>query len=322
MSVNYESETVGAIMSKRVPTCHGDDTQRVVLALTSGKKWDSVHNIYVVERSKLLGVIHVSELLHANKRTTARELMEPPGQTLGPNEDQENAIFYAIRDDVIAIPVVSERGRFLGAVTAHTLIDIMHQEHVEDALLTAGIHGKASHITKLAAERTFLIVRGRAPWLIFGLLVGLGLGVISSFFEHALQANVAIAYFIPVVAYIADSVGTQSEAIAVRALATLKINYPLYLAKELLVGCMLGILVGALGGFGAMLIAHSLHIGLAVALSLLVASIIAAVLAALIPMIFKWLGKDPALGSGPLATALQDLISILVYFSFAMFLAT
>lgn len=320
MSGSYQSETIGAIMSRHVPTCHGDDTQRVILALTSGKKWDSVHNIYVVERGKLLGVVHVAALLHAGKRATARELMEVPGQTLSPDEDQENAIFYAIRDDVIAIPVVSSSGRFLGAVTAHTLIDIMHDEHVEDALLTAGIHGKASHITKLAAERTFLIVRGRAPWLIFGLLVGLGLGLLSSFFEHALQANVAIAYFIPVVAYIADSVGTQSEAIAVRALATLKINYPLYLIKELLVGSMLGVLVGVLGGVGAMLIAHSPYIGLAVGLALFVASVIAAVLAALIPMMFKLLGKDPALGSGPLATALQDLISILVYFSFAMLL--
>lgn len=318
MGSRFKPETVGAVMSTNVPVCAPDDTQRAVLAYISGKQWESVHNIYVVENRKLKGMLHISALLRANKRKTARELMTPIVQVLAPEEDQEKAVFYAIKDDILAIPVVNSKNHFLGAITARALIGIMHDEHVEDALLTAGIHGKATHVAKLAAERTLLIVKGRAPWLIFGLAVGLGLGLISRLFEAALEANVAIAFFIPVVAYIADSVGTQSEAIAVRALATLKINYPLYLAKELLVGCMLGVLMGALGGAGAALIAQSGQIGIVVAISLFVASAIAAVLAALIPMIFKVLGKDPALGSGPLATALQDLISILVYFAIAM----
>ncbi len=218
--------------------------------------------------------------------------------------------------NIIAIPVVDGQGNFLGAVTAHSIVDIMHKEHVEDALLTAGIRG-GSNVVKLAAEHTSLIVRSRAPWLIFGLLVGLGLGFISSRFEESLQRTVAIAYFIPVVAYIADSVGTQSEAIAVRALAMLKVNQFAYLFKELLVGLVLGLIVGTLGGIGAMLIASSTKIGIVVALALFVASTIAAVIAALSPIIFKRLGKDPALGSGPLATALQDVISILVYFILA-----
>jgi magnesium transporter len=163
-----------------------------------------------------------------------------------------------------------------------------------------------------------LVVQSRAPWLIVGLFVGLGLGLISSWFEESLQKTVALAYFIPVVAYIADSVGTQSEAIAVRALATVKLDYKGYLFKELLVGVTLGVLMGLIGGLGATLIGKSLQIGLVVGLSLFVASAVASVVASLLPILFKISGKDPALGSGPLATALQDVISVIIYFAFAI----
>ncbi|HEU5187624.1 MAG TPA: magnesium transporter, partial [Candidatus Saccharimonadales bacterium] len=303
-------ETVGSIMATTVPTCFAGQTKTDILNIFLGKKWASVHNVYVLdEHKRLLGIVYIDSLLAAESKTTAKDLMVSVRESLRKHDDKEKAIYLAIKDDIIAIPVVDEHEVFVGAVTAHGLVDVMHNEHIEDTLLTAGIRGTPAHIAQLATERTALIVRSRAPWLVFGLTVGLGLGLISSLFEDALAANVAIAFFIPVVAYIADSVGTQSEAIAVRALATLKINPGLYLSKELLVGVMLGSLMGILGGLGAWAISQQATIGLAVGLSLFVASIIAATLAAAIPMIFKAMGKDPALGSGPLATALQDVIS-------------
>ncbi|HVI69791.1 MAG TPA: magnesium transporter, partial [Magnetospirillaceae bacterium] len=276
-------------------------------------------NVYVVDsQKKLLGIIDVASLIQADHTVRADVMMKPTAVFLHPEADQEKAVFMAVKDDVVTIPVIDHDGHFLGSVTAHTIIDIMHAEHIEDSLLTAGLRRGKSQIFKLATERTGLIVRSRAPWLIFGLAVGLGLGLISSFFETQLQEKVALAYFIPVVAYIADSVGTQTEAIAVRALATMKIGVWRYLGKELLVGLVLGVTMGVLGGFGAWFIAQSPEIGLIVALSLFFASTVAAVMAAAIPMIFKKLGKDPALGSGPLATAFQDVISVLIYFLFAV----
>jgi len=322
MSRRNASESIAAIMSKNVPTCQLGDGQTALMAIISSRQWASVHNVYVLDsHGKLRGLVHIDKLLRSPKNANAESIMSQPKVVLHPDDDQELAVFEAIKNDIIAVPVTDEKGLFIGAVTAYHIIDVMHAEHVEDILITAGIHGKTSNIVKLATDRTLLVVRSRAPWLIFGLTVGLGLGVISSFFEEQLQANVAIAYFIPVVAYIADSVGTQSEAIAIRALATLKINPFLYIFKELIVGAMLGALMGLLGGVGAYFIAGgSLSIGLAVGFSLLVASFIAAALASLIPMVFKALGKDPALGSGPLATALQDVISIVIYFVFATWL--
>jgi len=321
MNSTSAPDTIAQLMTRNVPLCHPTDTFSQVLHLVATNEWESVHHIYVIdENKKLLGTVDLAPITQVNHEAQVADIMQPVGITLHPDDDQEKAVFLAVKNDLIAIPVVQKDNTFVGAITAHEIITVMHDEHIEDALLTAGVRSKGSSVIKLATERTGLVVLSRAPWLLFGLLAGLGLGLISSWFEESLQKTVALAYFIPVVAYIADSVGTQSEAIAVRALATLKINPLNYLIKELLAGAALGIVLGLLGGIGAAFIAGSLKIGTVVALSLAIASTVAAVMATSIPILFKKLKKDPALASGPLATALQDLVSVAVYFALATWL--
>jgi len=316
----YAPETIGSVMSVRIPVCHPDDDLRAILKQIAAHSWDSVRNVYVVEAKKLLGYIDMAQLIQSDHSIKARDLMKNPSDVLHPEEDQEKAVFLAVKDNDVTLPVVDREGRLLGAVTARRIIDIMHVEHLEDSLLASGVRRGTGGIqfTKLITERTGLIVRSRAPWLIVGLAAGLGLGLISSFFEETLQKSIALAYFVPVVAYVADSVGTQSGTISVRALATMKLSYRKYLFKELLTGIALGLLMGVLGTIGAIIIARSVHVGLVVGAALFVASAVAAVLATAVSIFFKVIGKDPALGSGPLATALQDVISVIIYFAFAV----
>ncbi len=244
--------------------------------------------------------------------------METPRALLQPSTDREQAIFLAITEDRDEIPVVDSDGRLVGAVTSQAIIDTMHRSHFEDILLRAGVQTTGRQVLDDSADRVRIAVRSRAPWLLFGLLAGLGLSVISSQFEATLQETIALAFFPPVIAYIADSVGTQSEAIAIRAFAITDVDYGNYIQQELLVGIVLGTMIGILGGVGAAVIAASPQIGFVVGLSLFVSSTVATVLASLIPIGFIFLDVDPALGSGPLATALQDAFSIAIYFLFAL----
>lgn len=320
-TATYRTETVGSIMSRSIPTCHLNDTLGEVLKNLSSQSWDTIRNIYVVDNERhLLGFIDLATV-HSAHKSKINDLMKPAKSFLRPEEDQEKAVFMAIRDDIISIPVVDNGNRLLGAVTAHTLIDVLHAEHIEDALVTAGIRGRGSNIFKLATARTGLVVRSRIPWLILGLMGGLLLGFISSFFEESLKASIALAYFVPVVAYVADSVGVQTETITIRAIANVKINFLSYLLKEASVGVILGLVMGFLGGLGALVISHSGEVALVVGLALFVASVVATCLKTIVPMAFKSLDKDPALASGPLSTALQDVISVLIYFLFAVVIA-
>lgn len=318
---DYPAETVGTRMSTNVPVYTQDTRFHTIVEDLFTRHWDSIRAIYIVdEQGKLVGVVDIAQTQNIRETARLADIMSDPTATLRPHADQEKAVFLAIRDNVASIPVTDKHDQLLGAVTGHAIIDIMHEEHIEDAMLTAGVRSGQANIVKLASDRIRLVVRSRAPWLVAGLLIGMGLGLITSFFEQTLEASIALAFFIPVIAYIADSVGTQSSTITVRALATMKLNHGKYILREFTVGVCLGIIMGILGALGALIISQSADVALVVGLTLLSASTIASVLASVVPMTLRALGKDPALGSGPLATALQDILSLLIYFLFAMWI--
>lgn len=297
----------------------GTSCAQIISQLAKDVEWDDIHHVYLIDdHQKFLGYAPLSKAIKAPK-LKLKDIMQKAPAILHVDADQEEAVFEAVRTDLDAIPVVDDKGRLKGVVTASSILDVMHREHIEDVLFASGIRRKGeTNFVKLAAGRLLPVLRTRAPWLIAGSFVGISLGFVSSQFEAALEKTLALAYFIPVIAYIADSVGTQSEAITVRALATLKLNYTTYLLREIAIGFMLGAILGVMGALGSWLIGGDPAVALVVGLSLITASTLATGLAALIPILFKKAGKDPALGSGPIATALQDILSIIVYFVFAL----
>lgn len=318
MSNNYPAESVGSIMATNVLIAHPTQTLTDILHKIATETWDDIQYTFVVDSHNLLvGIVDMAQFARGHNSMQIRDFMTEPPATIRPNADQEKAVHIAIANDITAVPVVDKQGIFLGAVVAGKIIDVMHVEHLEDALLASGIRKRGSNILKLAKSRYTDVVATRAPWLIFGAIAGLGLGFIVSIFEETLAKNVAIAFFIPVVAYIADSVGAQSQTITVRALATLKLKRAHYIFRELVIGLMLGVILGGIGVLGATLISQSISVGLIVGLSLFAACTTASILASTIVLTLKALGKDPALGGGPIATAFQDIISVLIYFAFA-----
>jgi magnesium transporter len=322
-STPYPADSAGSIMSTQIPICNPTTTcGEAIKKLAQDVEWDDIHHLYIVDDGKkLLGYVRIAVLVQKPAATQLTDFIKPFGETLHAADDQEKAVFVSVKNDLDAIPVVNDNNQLVGAVTAKTIIDIMHNEHVEDVLFASGISrrsGEGMGLLQLATSRLLPVLKTRAPWLIIGAFVGIALGLVSSQFQAALEKTIALAYFIPVVAYIADSVGTQSEAITVRALATLKLNYLTYIGREIAIGFLLGIILGAMGAIGALIISGNVQIAVVVGASLVTASMLATTMASLIPIIFKKLGKDPALGSGPIATALQDILSIVIYFVFAL----
>jgi magnesium transporter len=131
-------------------------------------------------------------------------------------------------------------------------------------------------------------------------------------FEHQLEDRVVMASFLPGVVYMADAVGTQTETVVIRGLS---VGVPIHriMRRELVTGLLIGVGVAALF-LGVGLVGwHEHDVILGVALSLLAACSTATVAAMLLPAALAGTGRDPAFGSGPLATVLQDLLSIAVY---------
>ncbi len=162
------------------------------------------------------------------------------------------------------------------------------------------------------------LIEHRVPWLFVGLLGGLLTAFIISQFEEILSSDVRLVFFIPLIVYLSDAVGTQTETIYVRALAYKKnIHFLKYIIKESLVGLGLGTIFGIILGTAATYWLSSSEIGLAVGMAVFVNLLIAPLLTLFISHVIHKHRADPALGAGPVATIIQDLVSLLIYFAVA-----
>ncbi len=166
-------------------------------------------------------------------------------------------------------------------------------------------------------EPMTLMVEHRFPWLAVGLVGGIGLTLLASNFEELLSKNLALSYFVPVIVYMASAVGQQTEIVYIRNLNKKRTHFLIYLAKELLLCGMMGILFGSLIGLFAFFMFKSVQIATSVGLAMAVTMSIAPFISLTVPTVLKKVHKDPAVGTGPFVTVIQDFTSLLIYFAIA-----
>lgn len=169
-------------------------------------------------------------------------------------------------------------------------------------------------------ENISLLIEHRLPWLFVGLLGGIGLTLVSSGFEEVLVKNIGLAYFIPVIVYMASAVGTQTDTVYVRNLGKKRTKFSTYLFKELCLAIVLGALFGILISLFAFLVFKNWSIAMTVGLSMFVTMSIAPIIALTIPTLLKREHTDPAVGTGPFVTVIQDFTSLFIYFLIASFI--
>lgn len=153
----------------------------------------------------------------------------------------------------------------------------------------------------------------RAPALFIGLILGIGISFVTSNFEKVLSQNIKAAYFLPFVVFIADAIGTQTEAIYSRDLKTGRAKFSNYLYKELALGLIFGGIFGLISGGVAYLWLHDALLAISVSVSSFLAITTAPLVALLVAHTFQSVHKDPAAGTGPVATVIQDMLSVVIY---------
>lgn len=169
-------------------------------------------------------------------------------------------------------------------------------------------------LTDDSKERVSLLIKDRLPWLMLGLLGGMVATILVSRFENILSANISLAFFLPVIVYMSDAVGTQTETIYIRNLSKFKDNFFQYLFKEILVGISFGLILASLLGLFAQVWLGSTQVALTVGLAMFINATIAPLVGLIVPEILFKERLDPALGAGPLTTITQDIISLMIYF--------
>jgi magnesium transporter len=308
-------ETAAHHLTPRVPIASGEEPVQLVIARLPGNSFDFTETIYVVDAQRhLQGQIRLLDLLTAPADQPLQTVMSPPPPTIDPEEDQEEVAGLAVHHGLAVVPVVDKQGCFLGVVPAQALIAILRREHIEDLHRLTGIQRENSQARQSMEAPPVRKARDRLPWLLVGLLGSVLATFVVSRFENILAEQVLVSFFVPGIVYLADAIGTQTEAIAVRGLSLSQMPFRNSLLGEIKTGFLIGLTLGGLS-FPLVLAAfNNVRLALAVALAIFTAGGVATTVGIVFPWILDQLGKDPAFGSGPVATIIQDVLSLTIYF--------
>jgi magnesium transporter len=307
-------EPVGGHLVASFARARPEETAAAVLARIAAEKPASVELVLVVRADgRLCGVVPLQRLFAANGNTALAKIQDSKFPQVKPKEDQEHAASLALHHGADALPVVDDAGRPLGVMPAQALLQVLRREHVEDIHVLAGIKRESSQARHAIEDPPLRRLQHRLPWLLVG-LAGSALATLAmASFESTLARNVAVGFFVPGIVYLADAIGTQSEAIAVRGLSLTRAGIAHLAASELGTGLLLGAVLGLLAYLPVRLAFGDGGLAAAVACAIFAAGGMAAALGLLLPWALARAGRDPALGSGPLATVIQDILSVLVY---------
>lgn len=316
----YSPKTAGGIMTTdfvKVPDTFS--AEQVVKAIQGAVKSETLEHIYVVnEREELTGVCSLRGLLQQSPTAGVRAFLEPAAVRVPAGMDQEE-VARVVRDrNVRAVPVVDARGRLVGVVTVDQVIDVIHQEASEDMYKMAG-----AEISDPVYEPVLRRFSRRVRWLAVTVVLELLNAFVMTQFEATLDQIIVLACFIPIVMAVGGGVGIQSSTIVIRGLATGQVTLRRGM-RVILAESATGLLIGLVCGLVTALAARikvgaddGILFGTAIFLSMSVSIVLAAVWGTLVPLVLHRFKIDPAVASGPLITATNDVISVLLFLGIA-----
>lgn len=299
-----------------VPCVAPEETVGAARARLVGVTFACADDLAVLDAGRLVGLVPIERLLAADADAPISTVMDADPPVVAPGVDEEEVAWKMVRRGESSVAVVAADGSFLGLIPPHRMIAALLAAHDSDVARMGGYLSRAEGARQAAEEPLPRRLWHRLPWLVLGLLGAMLSAVIVDGFEADIEQNLLLAIFVPAVVYMADAVGTQTEAVLIRGLAA-GIDVRLVARREAATGAILGLLLAAVFLPFVWLVWGEGDIALAVALALFGACAIATVVAMALPWLLSRLGRDPAFGSGPLATVIQDLLSILVYFAVA-----
>ncbi len=314
--LKYDEDTAGALMAKELVQVKESWTVASCVRemRIQAENVTRVHSIYVTDNEgKLKGRLSLKDLLTASAKTHISEVYIPKVDYVTVNTEDEEVARIMQKYDLEAIPVVDEEGVLVGRITIDDIVDFIKEEAEKDYQMAAGISQDVE-----ADDSILQLTKARLPWLVLGLLGGLGSVFILQSFESIMNNPElkTLFFFTPLIAAMAGNVGVQSSAIIVQGLANDVVKGSLFnrLLKEvglaLINGSILGVLV-ILFGF---VMQYEIEFSLTIAISMLTVIIIAALIGTFVPIILDKKGIDPAIATGPFITTSNDIFGIFLFF--------
>lgn len=320
----YPKQSAGRLLITNVPVTSPSAKISEVekLLIDQIKNFETVNYVYVVDVSqKLVGVLSIKDIFRQPKNLKVRAVMSRKLIFAHPHTHQERVAYLALKNNLKSIPIVDKNNSFLGIMSSDTILNIVYDSASKQLLKLSHIQGQLEFTDDVLKLPISISLKHRLPWLIAGLLGGLVAAYVIGFFEPTLQKNLMLAAFIPLIVYMSGATSAQMIVFFIRD-QTLNIKLPIfkYFLRQTTVVALLGLIISGLFFGVSFLIYKQLAISGILGIALFTAIFSSVITGLFIPYFFSQLKLDPANASGPIATIIQDILSIFIYFSIASIL--
>ena len=273
------------------------------------------HVILVDPRVKPTGYVTLGRLLSSRREVRLKDILEDSFRTVPATELEADVAYMFNQYHLISTPVVDATGRLVGVITIDDAMNVLDEEHEQDMLRLAGVGDDSS-----LSDGVWATAKQRLPWLVVNLFTASISAFVISRFESTIASLVTLAALMPIVASTGGIAGTQSLAVAVRALATRSLtsaNAKRVVLRELVGGLLNGLALAFLLGLAGTVIFGDWKLGLVLGAAMITNQLVAAMGGVLVPLGLHRLDLDPALASGTFVTTLTDVLGYLAFLGLA-----
>ncbi len=316
--LHYPEDSAGGIMTRELVAVSSFLTAGEALSeiRRQAREIPGFYTIFVVDRDgKLCGVMNLQSLVMADPDQPISDLIEGPPAVVPLDMDQEEVGRILARYNLAAIGVVDALERLVGCITFDDVIDVMEAETTEDILRFASV----SEEEELRGS-TVAAVKSRLPWLVLSLITAALASSVVYLYRSTIEQIVILAAVMPVIAALGGNAGTQALAVTIRRIALSDeslVERWSVVTKELAVGLMNGLMIGAFAALAGLLLVKDAAFGLVVMLAMWGNLVVASTLGGFIPIFLESISVDPAVASSVFVTTLTDLVGFFLLLALA-----
>ncbi|MDC0931786.1 magnesium transporter [Methylophilaceae bacterium] len=317
-ALSYPEDSVGSLMEFEITTIREDLTLEVVLNyLRKIKKLPNhTDKLFVVDKDGLiLGALPLERIIVNPPITKVKNIMAKEIVLFKPEDLADEASNAFERYDLVTAPVVDENNKLVGRLTVEAVMDFIRQESDNEKFSMAGLREEEDIFSSIWKS-----VQNRWAWLAINLLTAFIASRVIGIFEGSIEKVVALAALMPIIASIGGNSGNQTTAMIVRALAIGQLTQSSIrslLYKEISVALLNGLIWGSIVGLFVFYLYDNADLGFVMAGAMGLNLILAAIMGVLMPVLMHRLGKDPAVGSSVLITAMTDSGGFFIFLGLA-----
>lgn len=312
--LKYDEDTAGGLMGTEMIVVNENWSMPKCIEemRKQAEDMDEIYYVYVVDDDeRLRGVLPLKKLITNPSVSKIKHVMKKDPIAVRDSDSIEEVTETIDKYDLVALPVIDSIGRLVGRITIDDVMDEVREQHERDYQLASGISQDVE-----TSDNIFTQTAARLPWLLIGMIGGLGNSLILGGFEGNLATNPKMALFIPLIGGTGGNVGIQSSAIIVQGLANNSLKEEDVLSqvfKEAVVALINASTISLIVFIYNFFFLGDRAVTASVSLSLFAVVIFASIFGTIVPMTLDKLKIDPALATGPFITITNDIIGMMIY---------